>query len=157
MTHHPRHSRVGRLARWQRYSSYLILGLCAFSGLFFFLKREMGWELADIAARSFLVWHGVTAALALLVFGSVLPNHVRPAWNTRRNRASGALMMLVMSALMASGLLLYYGAEEWHDGTLWVHWIVGFASFAAFPLHLLLGVRANATRAQEVLHTARMT
>jgi hypothetical protein len=56
-------------------------------------------------------------------------------------------MIVVMTALMLSGLLLYYGAEEWHDGALRAHWIVGGAAFAAFPLHLVLGHRANARNA----------
>lgn len=142
MSHHKR-SRVGHLPRWQRYATHLIFTLCAFSGLGFYLKREMGWELGDIAARSFLVWHGVSAAFALLAFGAVIPAHIRAAWNVRRNRGSGMAMIAVLATLMLSGLLLYYGDEEWHDSVLWAHWISGFIAFAAFPLHLILGHRAN--------------
>lgn len=143
MTHHKR-SRVGHLPRWQRLSTHLVFAVCALSGLAFFMKRELGFALWEIAARSFLVTHGISAALALLAFGAVLPGHIRSAWNVRRNRGSGVAMIVVMTALMLSGLLLYYGAEEWHDGALWAHWIVGGAAFAAFPLHLVLGHRANA-------------
>jgi hypothetical protein len=143
MTHHKR-SRVGHLPRWQRLSTHVIFAVCALSGLAFFAKREMGLALWDITARSFLVTHGMSAALALLAFGAVLPGHIRSAWNVKRNRGSGVAMIAVMAALMLSGLLLYYGAEEWHDGALWAHWIVGGAAFAAFPLHLVLGHRANA-------------
>ena len=142
MSHHKR-SRVGHLPRWQRISTHLIFAICALSGLGFFLKREMGMDLNDIPARSFLVWHGISAAFALLAFGAVLPGHIRGAWNVRRNRGSGIFMTLVMGALMLSGLLLYYGEEEWHDAVLWAHWLAGFAAFAIFPLHLVLGHRAN--------------
>lgn len=143
MSHHKR-SRVGHLPRWQRLSTHLIFAICALSGLGFFLKREMGIELGDITARSLLVWHGISAAFALLAFGAVLPGHIRASWKARRNRSSGIAMLTVMAGLMLSGLLLYYGDEEWHDAVLWAHWISGFLAFAAFPLHLVLGHRANA-------------
>ena len=143
MSHHKR-TRVGHLPRWQRLSTHLIFAICALSGLWFFLKREMGFDLGDIAVRSLLVWHGISAAFALLAFGAVLPGHIRSSWKARRNRATGVAMLTIMAALMLSGLLLYYGDEEWHDAVLWAHWIGGFIAFGAFPLHLLLGHRANA-------------
>ena len=31
-----------------------------------------------------------------------------------------------------------------YDAVLWAHWIIGLLAFAAFPLHLVLGHRANA-------------
>lgn len=143
MSHHKR-SRVGHLPRWQRLSTHLIFAICALSGLGFFLKREMGVDLGDLPARSLLVWHGISAAFALLAFGAVLPGHIRSSWKARRNRTTGVLMLTIMSALMLSGLLLYYGDEEWHDAMLWAHWIGGFIAFGAFPLHLVIGHRANA-------------
>jgi MFS family permease len=145
MSHHKR-SRVGHLPRWQRLSTHLIFAICALSGLGFFLKREMGIDFGDLQARSLLVWHGISAAFALLAFGAVLPGHIRSSWKARRNRASGIVMIAVMAGLMLSGLLLYYGDEEWHNAVLWTHWIGGFVAFAAFPLHLVLGHRANALR-----------
>lgn len=149
MRHHKR-SRVGHLPRWQRYATHLIFIICAFSGLAFYLKREAGWELhwliGDTAARSLLVWHGISAAFALLAFGAVIPAHIRAAWNVGRNRGSGMAMIAVLGALMISGLLLYYGDEAWHDSVLWTHWITGFIAFAAFPLHLILGRLANRNR-----------
>lgn len=143
MTHHKR-SRVGHLPSWQRLSTHLVFAVCALSGLAFFMKHDLGLALWEIAARTLLVTHGISATLALLAFGAVLPGHIRSAWNVRRNRGSGVVMIAVMSALMVSGLLLYYGAEDWRDGALWAHWLVGGAAFAAFPLHLVLGHRANA-------------
>ncbi len=142
MSHHKR-SRVGHLPRWQRLSTHLIFAICALSGLGFFLKREMGVDFGDLQARSLLVWHGISAAFALLAFGAVLPGHIRSSWKARRNRVTGVVMLSIMAALMLSGLLLYYGEEEWHDAVLWAHWIGGFIAFGAFPLHLILGHRAN--------------
>lgn len=146
---HQKRSRVGVMPRWQRHLSHWIFGLCALSGLGFFLKHELGYALAEIPARSLLVWHGVSAAFALLAVGAVIPGHIRSAWNARRNRGSGILMIAVMAMLMLSGLLLYYGDEAWHETALWLHWIVGFSAFAALPAHLILGQRAN-TRHQQL-------
>lgn len=141
MSHHKR-SRVGRLPRWQRLASHGIFLVCALSGLAFFLKRQVGLDLGDMAARDFLVLHGISAAFSLLVFGSVLPNHVRAAWNVQRNRLTGGLMLVVMTLLMLSGLGLYYGTEAMHDMMVWSHWAAGFLLFAALPLHLVVGARA---------------
>ncbi len=152
MSHHKR-SRVGHLPRWQRLTTHLVFTICALSGLAFLLKREFGFMLWDIAARQFLVWHGISAAFALLAFGAVLPGHIRGAWNLKRNRSSGMAMLIVMATLMLSGLLLYYGDEEWHSGVLWAHWIIGGIAFAAFPLHLILGQHANRQRAAAVTNS----
>lgn len=140
MSHHKR-SRVGRLPRWQRLASHLIFVVCGLSGLAFFLKRQAGLALAEIAAHDFLVIHGISAAFTLLVFGAVMPNHIRAAWNVRRNRGTGGLMIAVMALLMGSGLGLYYGTEEMHEMMVWSHWAVGFLLFAALPLHLVIGAR----------------
>jgi len=136
---HSKRSRIGLLPRWQRLSAHLIFTVCAVSGLGFLLKRQAGLDLGEVSAHSLLVWHGTSSALTLVVLGSVLPGHVRGAWYARRNRATGVLMLAVMVALMATGLLLYYGSEEARDTTVLVHWAVGLAAVAAFPLHLVVG------------------
>ncbi len=138
MSHHKR-SRIGKLPRWQKIATHLIFAVCAFSGTLFFLKHEWHFNLLGQEAHSFLVTHGVSAAFVLLAFGAVLPGHIRAAWNAKRNRVSGLVMILVMSTLMLSGLLLYYGDEELRDGVLWTHWVIGFSAFAIFLIHLVAG------------------
>lgn len=133
--------RAGRLPGWQRLPTHLVFAICALSGVLFFLKHEMHLDVIGGAAHSFLVAHGASAAFALLAFGAVLPSHLRAAWIARRNRISGILMLAVMTVLMVSGLLLYYGSEEMRDGVVLTHWIVGFAALAVFMLHVMLGRR----------------
>lgn len=145
---HPHRSRIGILPRWQRLPSHLILLTCAASGLGFHFKRELGWDMAGVPAHTWLVWHGVSAALALLVLGSVLPAHVRGGWHARRNRFTGGLMLAVMTALMATGLLLYYGDEAWRDAVVSGHWWIGLGTVAVFPLHLVVGRWLNLRAAQ---------
>lgn len=141
--------RAGLLPAWQRTPTHLILVICAFSGLLYFLKRELQIDVLWTEAHSLLVTHGVSSALALLAFGAVLPAHLRAAWIAKRNRASGILMVGVMSLLMLSGLLLYYGSEEIRDSVVLTHLVVGFAAFAVFILHLLLGRRQPAAAAKQ--------
>ena len=133
--------RIGRMPGWQRLPTHIILAVCAFSGLLYFVRHELRIELPGLEAHGYLVTHGISAAFALLIFGAVLPAHLRAAWIAKRNRTSGVVMIMVMSVLMLSGLLLYYGSEEMRDGVVLTHWVVGFAAFAAFVLHLLLGRR----------------
>ena len=133
-------SRIGRLPSWQRWATHSILTLCAASGVGYFMMREQGFAFGGLAPHAVLVWHGVSSAFALLAFGAVLPGHVRAAWNGRRHRISGSLMLAVMALLMLSGLLLYYGDEEGRDLTLWLHWGAGFAAVAVFALHVAVAV-----------------
>lgn len=131
------------MPRWQRYSSHLIFLACALSGTAYFLMHEWHWFGALENAHAFLVAHGVSAYFMLLVFGAVMPGHIRAAWNVRRNRGSGIAMVAFLAGLMVSGLLLYYGPEESRDYSLWGHWVVGGILLLGFPLHLVLGRRAN--------------
>ena len=139
----PRIRRAGFLPGWQRISTYLILAVCAISGVLFFLMHELRMSIPGAGKHDVLVAHGISAAFALLVFGAVLPGHLRAAWIARRNRLSGIVMIIVMSVLMLSGELLYYGSEEMRDHVVLIHWVVGFAAFAAFLFHVLLGRRTG--------------
>jgi hypothetical protein len=136
-------ARVGRLPNFQRISAYAVLALCAFSGAAYILGHELNILREMLASRSVLVTHGVSAFLMLIVIGSVLPTHVRVAWRARKNRLTGLLMFAVMAALAVSGLMLYYGAEESRDVSLWTHWLIGSATFLVFPLHAIIGREAK--------------
>lgn len=145
MSHHhkPKRAKVGCLPRWQRNSTHLFFAVCALSGIGYLLAHTLRWDSLAEYAHTLLVSHGISAYLSVLAFGAVMPGHIRSAWNVRRNRMSGVVMIAVLVALMGSGLLLYYGSEEMHDTVLWVHWIVGGLSVAAFPYHLIAGRLAN--------------
>ncbi|MBW8781930.1 MAG: DUF4405 domain-containing protein [Verrucomicrobia bacterium] len=56
--------------------------------------------------------HGAAAMIALVVLGSLLPNHVRAAWRAHRNRFSGGGMIALSAALTLTGYGLYYAAGE---------------------------------------------
>jgi len=81
--------------------------------------------------------HGISAAAFLIGFGSVLPGHVRRAWNAARNRLTGTVFFAVMVTLILTGYLLYYvGSESTRELMSLFHWSIGLA----FPLLTLLHV-----------------
>jgi len=142
--HARRIARLGRLPRWQRIATHAILGFCALSGLLFFMAHDVHLELLGVHSHSLLVAHGISAALALMAFGAVMPAHIRVAWKAKRNRTTGILLSTMLSALMLTGLLLYYGSEDWRDTVIWSHWVMGGLGLLLFPLHIVWGQRATA-------------
>jgi hypothetical protein len=133
------------LPRWQRIATHAIFGFCALSGLLFFMAHEVHLELPGVGSHSLLVAHGISAAVALMAFGAVMPAHIRVAWNARRNRTTGITLSALLSALMLTGLLLYYGSEDWRDTVIWSHWVMGALGLWLFPLHFVWGQRATAS------------
>lgn len=87
-----------------------------------------------------LVVHGLFAAAFLIGFGSVLPGHVRRAWNGRRNRISGSIFFVLLSAVIASGYALYYtGGESARAFISALHWVVGLGMPALMGWHIWRG------------------
>lgn len=71
--------------------------------------------------------HGAAAMLALLVLGSLMPQHIKWAWTGKMNRSTGALMLSTQALLILTGYALYYAGDE------------GLRSFAS-GLHLVIGL-----------------
>ncbi|MEO6118535.1 MAG: hypothetical protein ABIP37_05635 [Methylotenera sp.] len=137
-----RRSRVAHLPAWQSISSHIIFLICAISGIFYLLAHEFELMPPTLEVHSILITHGISAYLFVLLFGAVMPTHIKAAWKAKRNRISGSLMIAVMSLLLISGLFLYY-ADETRDAALWVHWMIGGGLVLLFPFHFISGRRAN--------------
>ena len=135
-------SRVAHLPRWQSLSTHLIFIICAISGVLYLLAHEFEMALLAVENHTILIVHGFSAYFFVLLFGAVLPNHIKGGWQNKRNRISGSLMVLVMGLLLLSGLFLYYG-DLTRDVALWVHWIIGGGLVLLFPFHFVMGRRAN--------------
>ena len=135
-------SRVAHLPLWQSFITHAIFIICAVSGVLYLLAHE--FQITPLAAEnhSILIVHGFSAYFFVLLFGAVMPTHIKAGWKAKRNKISGSLMVLVMALLLISGLFLYYG-DETRDAALWVHWIIGCGLVLLFPLHFIRGRRAN--------------
>jgi hypothetical protein len=91
--------------------------------------------------------HGAAAMGFLIVLGTVLPVHVRRAWDSRRNRRNGAAVLCVITALIISGYALYYaGSEELRPWIRRIHWVAGLVAVLALVLHVFTGKQAAARR-----------
>ena len=93
--------------------------------------------------------HGFASMGALVLFGSLIPVHMRNAWQRARNRSTGSALVLLMIALSLSGYGLYYaGGEEVRPWISTFHWIAGSCLGLCIPIHVMRGRRAlgKATR-----------
>ncbi len=121
-----------RLGEWHQAYLYGMGTVLVLSGalwlLFHFYVRipgEFGPTLHPLEPWLLSV-HGISAAGLLIGFGSVLPGHVRRAWRAARNRITGSIFFCVMLALIVTGYLLYYVANETARSFLSIfHWVVG--------------------------------
>ena len=135
-------SRVAHLPFWQSFSTHTIFLICAISGVLYLLAHEFEIKALALENHSILVAHGFSATFFVLLFGAIMPNHIKAGWKSKRNRISGGLMVSVMTLLLISGLFLYYG-DATRDAALWVHWVIGVGLVLLFPFHFIAGRRAN--------------
>jgi hypothetical protein len=130
-----------RLLGWQRLAIYTIGSGVALSGLVWFGLHQMP-ETEDIfspwllAERTTGIIHGLLSLAMLVLFGSMLPVHVRAGWRAKVNFASGASLLLALSVLSLTGGALYYLAgEKMRLVTVWIHEIVGVLGVVLYVLH----------------------
>ena len=86
--------------------------------------------------------HGAAAMAGLIIYGSLLPIHIRRAWTIRRNIFLGISLVVLMLLLTISGYLLYYaGGEEARPIISATHWILGVGVPALLAWHVISGKR----------------
>ncbi|WP_424196726.1 hypothetical protein ACMYR3_16835 (plasmid) [Ampullimonas aquatilis] len=144
-----------RLPKAQRWMTYLALIAVVISGIVWWLLHDVlqwGWILAE---RRLLISHGIAAAATLVIVGGLLPLHIRLAWRIRRNLSSGLAALAIMTLLAATGLLLYYGGEDWRDWVRWAHIGAGLIAALVIPVHVWLGRRRHARSAAPVAAATR--
>jgi hypothetical protein len=94
----------------------------------------------QVAQSWLLRLHGLAAFIALMVFGAVYVRHVKPAWQTKRNPGSGAMMVGGLGLLTFTGYGLYYfGGETLRVWTSYLHNGLGLALPALMVAHILRG------------------
>jgi hypothetical protein len=98
--------------------------------------------------------HGAAAMAGLIIYGSLLPVHIRRAWAIRRNIFLGIGLVLFMLALTVTGYLLYYaGDEETRPVISAVHWIIGLVVPAVLIWHVLSGRAQTRAVQKQALET----
>lgn len=123
-----------RLGRMQELFVYLVGAVLTLSGViwvyfhyFIRVEGEFG-ELHHPAEPVMLTIHGLSAALMMIAFGTVIPGHVTRAWAMRRNIVTGVSILSFMIFLSGTGYFLYYLSDEQIRAVTAVsHWGLGLA------------------------------
>ena len=136
-------SRLGKMPNWQR--KFVIIGMvtCFITGFIYLLGHQFQIQRTTLGAHSILAAHGVSAILATLALGSVLPFHIKAGYKSSRKRWSGFSQLSLLAVLITSSALLYYGPEEIRDITVDTHWLTGLLFFAIFLLHAFQKIYRN--------------
>ena len=130
------HSRLGKMPSWQRYFVIAGMLICSMSGIFYLLGHEFNIYRRLFATHSVLAWHGISALLAAMALGSVLPFHLKAGLKSRRKLWSGLAQLSFLCILMVTATLLYYGSEEAREVAIKIHYYVGLTFFAIFLIHV---------------------
>ncbi len=129
------------------YASLILLWTsgCLWLGFHYFLSSSGELGLGPHPLQSWwLKLHGLAAMGSLIIFGSLMPGHIRKAWQHRKNRGSGGSLIATMIALTLTGYALYYvGGEELRPLISLTHWIWGLAMAPLIGLHIVLGRRTR--------------
>jgi hypothetical protein len=128
-------SRLGRMPSWQKWFALSSMLACSLSGTAYLMGHQFSLQKQWLGIHSVLAWHGITAMLAILALGSVLPFHLKAGLKAKRKMVSGLSQLLFLSILTISGVLLYYGPAEIRDDVIVIHWLIGLLFFAIFIFH----------------------
>ena len=143
-----------RLGRWQQAAVYAATAVLVVSGaawlvLHYFLAESgpYGPQIHPLEPWMMRV-HGAAAMAGLVVYGALLPVHVRRAWSIRRNIVPGIGLLALMLLLTLGGYLLYYaGGENTRALVSLAHWIPGLLVAPLLVWHIIAG-RARARAGQ---------
>ena len=135
--------RLGKMAPWQKWSTYLLLSACLLSGLIWFVLADFFFFMPT-SLKPWWVAHGSSSLLCLLILGAAVPHHILVTWRSHRNRLGGLAASLVLLGLVMTALLLFYGTEPFHDAVRWIHIVLGLGILILFPWHILRGKKSAA-------------
>jgi len=90
--------------------------------------------------------------LSLILFGTLLTEHVKPSWLARRNRRSGVLLSALNALLALTGYILYYaGGELLRVVASYAHLALGLLLPVLLTLHIFFG-RRNRPAREDTMH-----
>jgi hypothetical protein len=139
-----------RLGFWHQVAVYGSTGMLVVTGVawltyhyFLVVPGELGPQPHPME-HWMLILHGAAAMAGLIVYGSLLPIHIRRAWALRRNIVLGISLVALMLLLTVTGYLLYYAAGEESRPLISVlHWVPGLVVPALLAWHVTSGRRQN--------------
>jgi hypothetical protein len=136
-----------RLEPSVRFWTYAVFSTLAATGAIWLLAdllKNPDGEVWQMIASDMLMLHGMTAMIALILIGAMIPLHVQRSWRAGKNRVSGAVMIGVNAVLVATAWGLYYaGSDLLRTFVADVHIAVGFALPVLVIVHVVLGRRSK--------------
>jgi len=69
------------------------------------------------------------------LLGSIATVHIKAGLVAKKSLVSGFTQLFVLTLLISTGLLLYYGTEEIRDLSVWSHWVLGLIFMPVFVWH----------------------
>lgn len=115
-----RRVRPGKMGPLVRACIWAALLVCGSSGLLEYWQADWATSFKPLG-RWPLVLHGIGGMALAISFGLLMQSHIRAAWRMKKHRISGGVMVSLMTLLIVSGLLLYYGGEAIHDTNRQLH------------------------------------
>jgi cyanate permease len=108
------------------------------------LQHEIATDRWSTAGASLLMVHGGAAMLMLVLFGALVPFHVRVAWRRRQNRTTGVVMLVSNALLIVTAFGLYYtSSETLRHWTSDLHTGFGLGLPALLAFHVWRGRRSR--------------
>ena len=142
-----------RLEPGFRFWTYAIFATLVLTGAIWLLSdllKDPEGEIWQMIAADMLMLHGMTAMIALVMIGAMIPLHVQRSWRAGKNRVSGSTMIGVNAILGATAWGLYYaGSDLLRTFVADVHIAAGLALPALAIVHVVLGRRARARQRTE--------
>ena len=141
-------SRLGKMPTWQKFFVISSMLSCSITGTIYLLVNEFDIERSLLGHHKILVSHGLTAMIASIALGSVLPFHLKAGYQSARKRLSGFTQLGLLVILLITGGFLYYGPLEFRDSAILLHWLTGLLFFSIFITHCLFKLSKPISKAQ---------
>ena len=130
-----------KLPGFQKLNAYIFLSLVALTGVWWIVLSEVMNSMNLKLMHQVLIIHGISATFCLIVFGSLTTQHIRIAWQLKKNRVSGSLSIITLTLIVLTGLGLYYANEDQQLIYKWAHIALGLIIILLIPIHIILGRR----------------
>ena len=139
-----------KLSRRHRKCFYSAFSILFFSGLLWFVLHY-GFSYVKetcFPVRPLEVWslkiHGAAAMFALVILGTLIPQHIKKGWKDGLNRRNGVIVIAANLLLIVSGYGLYYAGGEWaRSFSTWIHVSIGFLLPGLIFWHVQEGRRSR--------------
>jgi hypothetical protein len=132
-----------KLPSFQKINAYLFFCIVAITGIWWILLSEVMSSMNLKLIHRILIVHGITATFCLMIFGSLMTQHIRVAWQLKKNRVSGGISIFTIGLIILSGLGLYYAEEDQQMIYEWAHIVMGLLVVFLIPIHIIFGRKSS--------------